>query len=309
MNNKTTLVIMAAGMGSRYGGLKQIDPVGPNGEIIMEYSIFDAIRAGFSKVVFIIKKEIEENFRRVIGNKIESLIEVEYVFQSIENVPEGFKVPEDRVKPWGTGHAVLSAKNAVKTPFAVINADDFYGAGTYKLLHDYLSSNSQTGDKLRYCMVGFILENTLTENGHVARGVCEVDTYSNLVDIQERTKIMKFGDKTKYTEDDREWIELPEGCIVSMNTWGFNPSLFNELDKQFTAFLNSSSNLQKAEFFLPTVVDNMVKAGRAEVKVLSTRDKWYGVTYQEDKPTVKKSISDMVKAGIYPENLWADIKK
>ncbi len=309
MKNKTTLVIMAAGMGSRYGGLKQIDPVGPNGEIIMEYSIFDAIRAGFSKVVFIIKKENEETFRQVIGKKIENLIEVEYVYQSIDNVPDGFIVPEDRVKPWGTGHAVLSAKKAVKTPFAVINADDFYGAGTYKLLHDFLSSDNQTAGKIKYCMVGFILENTLTENGHVARGVCEVDANGNLVDIQERTKIVKFGDKTKYTEDDKDWVELPEGSIVSMNTWGFDTSLFSELEEQFPAFLQSTDNLQKAEFFLPTVVDNMVKTGRAEVKVLSTRDKWYGVTYQEDKPMVKKSIGDLVKTGIYPVNLWADIRK
>lgn len=304
MNNKTTLVIMAAGMGSRYGGLKQIDPVGPNGEIIMEYSIYDAIKAGFSKVVFIIKKEIEETFREVIGKKIEGLIDVEYVYQKLENLPAGFSVPEGRVKPWGTGHAVLSAKNAVTTPFAVINADDFYGANTYKLLNNYLSANNDQ-EKYKYCMVGFIVENTLTENGHVARGVCSVDSSGHLIDIHERTKIMKFGQQTKYTEDDQNWILIPEGSVVSMNTWGFNLSIFDELEAGFPAFLkNSQSNPLKAEYFLPTVVDNLIKAGKADVKVLSTTDKWYGVTYQEDKPVVKKSINDMVLAGQYPLNLW-----
>ncbi|MDF2985685.1 MAG: dTDP-glucose pyrophosphorylase [Eubacterium sp.] len=310
MNNKTTLVIMAAGMGSRYGGLKQIDPVGPNGEIIMEYSIYDAIKAGFGKVVFIIKKEIEETFREVIGKKAEGLIDVEYVYQTIENVPSGFTVPEGRVKPWGTGHAVLSAKSAVNTPFAVINADDFYGANTYRLLNHFLSNNADSKDKYNYCMVGFILENTLTENGHVARGVCNVDNAGNLIDIHERTKIMKLGQETKYTEDDQNWIIIPEGNIVSMNTWGFNPSFFNELEERFPVFLeNNKNNILKAEFFLPTVVDDLIKAGKSDVKVLSTSDKWYGVTYQEDKPVVKKSIGDMVAAGKYPERLWEELKK
>ncbi|OPX45408.1 hypothetical protein CLHUN_07780 [Ruminiclostridium hungatei] len=305
MINKATLVIMAAGMGSRYGGLKQIDPVGPNGEIIMEYSIYDAIKAGFGKVVFIIKKEIEETFREVVGKKIEGLVEVEYVYQSLGNLPGGFDVPEGRVKPWGTGHAVLSAGKAVKTPFAVINADDFYGAETYRLLYDFLSGNQDSPGKYKYCMVGFILENTLTENGHVARGVCNVDTAGNLMDINERTKIMNFGDQTKYTEDDRDWIVIPKGNIVSMNTWGFNPSLFNELEEQFPIFLEKSrDNILKAEFFLPTVVDNLIKTGKADVKVLSTNDRWYGVTYQEDKPVVRQSIGNMVLEGKYPARLW-----
>jgi len=309
MQNETTLVIMAAGMGSRYGGLKQIDPVGPNGEIIIEYSIYDAIKAGFSKVVFVIKKEIEETFREVIGRKIEGLIDVEYVYQQMDNLPKGFSVPEGRVKPWGTGHAVLSAKTAVKTPFAVINADDFYGANTYKLLNDFLANSKDTSDKYKYCMVGFILENTLTENGHVARGVCTVDSQGNLADIQERTKIVKFGEESKYTEDDRNWITIPKGSIVSMNTWGFNTSLFDELEEQFPIFLeNNSSNILKAEFFLPTVIDNLIKSGKADVRVLSTTDKWYGVTYQEDKPMVKKAINDMVQAGLYPHRLWESLE-
>lgn len=305
MGNKTTLVIMAAGMGSRYGGLKQIDPVGPNGEIIMEYSIYDAVKAGFSKIVFIIKEEIEDTFRDVIGRKIEGLIDVEYVYQKLDNIPQGFSVPEGRMKPWGTGHAVLCAKNAVKTPFAVINADDFYGANTYKLLNDFLSSNSDSEDKYKYCMVGFIIENTLTENGHVARGVCNVNAAGNLISIHERTKIMKFADETKYTEDEQNWITIPKKSIVSMNTWGFNQSIFNELEDGFPIFLKSSKDkLLKAEYFLPTVVDNLIKAEKADVKVLSTTDKWYGVTYQEDKPTVKKSILDMVLCGKYPQFLW-----
>lgn len=297
-------------MGSRYGGLKQIDPVGPNGEIIMEYSIYDAIKAGFSKVVFVIKKDIEDTFREVIGKKIEDLIDVEYVYQDINNVPDGFSVPEGRSKPWGTGHAVMSAKAAVGTPFAVINADDFYGAATYRLLNKFLSENEDGMQKYNYCMAGFVIENTLTENGHVARGVCNVNEAGNLIDIHERTKIVKFGEETKYTEDDQSWITIPPKSIVSMNTWGFNQSFFRELEEGFPKFLeNSKPNSLKAEYFLPTVVDNLIKAGKADVKVLSTTDKWYGVTYQEDKPVVKKSIGDMVLSGIYPGNLWADLKK
>lgn len=305
MDNKSTLVIMAAGMGSRYGGLKQIDPVGPNGEIIMEYSIYDAIAAGFSKVVFVIKKEIEQTFREIIGRKIEGLVDVEYVFQDINNIPKGFSVPETRTKPWGTGHAVLSAMNAVKTPFAVINADDFYGSDAYKFLHNYLSKNDDTKSKYKYCMVGFVLENTLTENGHVARGVCEVDGEGHLVGIKERTKIVKFEDGAKYTEDEINWITIPQGSIVSMNMWGFTQSIFRELEEGFPKFLeNSTDNIQKAEYFLPTVVDNLIKADKADVKVLASTDKWYGVTYKEDKPIVKKSISDMVNSNKYPIKLW-----
>jgi dTDP-glucose pyrophosphorylase len=305
MNNKTTLVIMAAGMGSRYGGLKQIDPVGPNGEIIMEYSIYDAIRAGFSKVVFIIKKEIEDTFRDVVGKKIEGLIDVEYVYQKIENLPQGFNVPEGRVKPWGTAHAVLCAKEAVKTPFAVINADDFYGAATYKLINDFLIKNEDMQSKYNYCMAGFVLENTLTENGHVARGVCNVDKTGNLIDIHERTKIMKFGNETKYTENDINWIIIPRGSVVSMNTWGFNQSIFKELENGFPVFLEKNKdNIIKAEYYLPAVVDDLIKAGKADVKVLSTTDKWYGVTYQQDKPVVKNSIMDMVISQKYPQSLW-----
>jgi len=309
MNNKTTLVIMAAGMGSRYGGLKQIEPVGPKGEIIMEYSIYDAIKAGFSKVVFIIKKEIEDTFIEVIGKKIEGFVDVEYVYQRLENIPQGFSVPEGRTKPWGTGHAVMCAKNAVKTPFAVINADDFYGANTYKLLNNFLSSNQDVEDKYKYCMVGFVIENTLTENGHVARGVCNVDMDGNLIDIHERTKIMKFGDETKYTEDEKNWITIPKASIVSMNTWGFNQSIFKELEEGFPTFLEMNKDkILKAEYFLPSVIDNLIRTGNTDVKVLPTTDKWYGVTYKEDKPIVKKSIGEMVLAKQYPQLLWKEFK-
>ena len=260
-------------------------------------------------MIFIIKKEIEDTFREVIGKKIEGIIDVEYVYQKVDNLPQGFSVPDGRVKPWGTGHAVLSAKDAVNTPFAVINADDFYGAETYRLLNGFLTNNQDADNKYKYCMVGFVIENTLTENGHVARGVCNVDSQGNLIDIHERTKIMKFGDETKYTEDDTNWIKIPEKSIVSMNTWGFNPSILHELEERFPEFLSKNKeNLLKAEYFLPTIVDNLIKEGKADVKVLSTADKWYGVTYQEDKPVVKKSISDMVAEQKYPNRLWENIK-
>lgn len=302
---KPTLVIMAAGMGSRYGGLKQIDPVGPGGEIIMDYSIHDAVKAGFDKVVFIIKKEMEDIFRSTVGQRIDRVVKTAYVFQSIEDLPEGFSVPEGRTKPWGTGHAVLSCRNAVDTPFAVINADDFYGQSSFQMIHDYLTDMKDTGSIYQYCMVGFKLENTLTENGHVARGVCTLDSGGYLKEIHERTKIQKFGDETKYTKDDREWILIPEGSIVSMNIWGFTPSIFKELETGFPKFLNDKrDNILKAEYFLPSVVDGLISNGKAKVKVLSSKERWYGVTYQEDKPHVKQAILDMLKSGIYPENLW-----
>lgn len=302
---KTTLVVMAAGMGSRYGGLKQIDPIGPNGEIIMDYSIYDALKAGFNKVVFIIKEELYESFREVIGERIEKLVETAYVFQDIKNVPANFEVPADRTKPWGTGHAVMSCKEAIDSPFAVINADDFYGASSFKVIHDYLDNLEDEANMYKYAMVGFTLENTITEHGHVARGVCKVDENSSLVEIHERTKIMKFGKETKYTEDGENWVVIPEGSIVSMNTWGFTPSILKELEARFPIFLEESkNNILKAEYFLPTVVDNLIREGKASVKVLNSDEKWYGVTYKEDKPVVKEAINKMIEDGKYPANLW-----
>lgn len=300
--NKATLVIMAAGLGSRYGGLKQIDPVGPNGEIIIDYSIFDAVKAGFSKIVFIIKKENEEVFREVIGNKVEKVVDVDYAFQSVDDIPGGNIY--GREKPWGTGHAVMAAEKFVNTPFAVINADDFYGRSAFDGLYKFLSE-VRDGDKFNYAMMSFILENTLTDNGTVARGVCETDGFGYLTNITERTKIKKFGDETKYENENGEWILIPKGNPVSMNTWGFTPSLFDELKERFPAFLQSSQdNILKAEYFLPSVVDALIKEEKATVQVLKCTDKWYGVTYKEDKPIVEEAIRDMIKFGKYPSKLW-----
>ena len=234
---KTTLVIMAAGMGSRYGGVKQLDPVGPSGEIIMDYSVYDAIEAGFSKVVFIIRKDLEEDFKEVIGNRISQHIEVEYCFQELEDLPGGYSVPEGRTKPWGTGQAILAAKEVVDGPFAVINADDYYGKNAYTLMYDFLA-NTIDDEKYRYAMVGYTLENTTTEHGHVARGVCEVSDDGYLKDIIERTHIQKRDGKTQYTEDGENWVTLPEGSIVSMNLWGFTPSFLKELEEKFPVFLD-----------------------------------------------------------------------
>lgn len=301
------LVVMAAGIGSRYGGLKQIDPMGPNGEIIMDYSIYDALKAGFDKVVFVIKKDIEETFREKIGNKIEKFVDTEYVFQRIEDLPKGFEVPSGRVKPWGTAHAVMSCRNAIDRPFAVINADDFYSRHSFQVLGDYLKDVDAKAEPYRFCMVGFRVENTLTEHGHVARGVCTIGEDGSLKEIHERTKIQKFGNTAKYTEDGSTWVDIPFGSMVSMNTWGFTPSLFKELDERFPAFLRSSGdNILKAEFFIPTVVDNLISEGKANVKVLPCSARWYGVTYQEDKPVVKQALKDMIETGVYPENLWEE---
>ena len=300
--NKATLVIMAAGLGSRYGGLKQIDPVGPNGEIIIDYSIFDAVKAGFSKIVFIIKKENEDVFRQVIGNRVEKIVDVDYAFQSVDDIPGGNVF--GREKPWGTGHAVLCAEKCVNTPFAVINADDFYGRSAFDGLYKFLSE-VQDGDKYNYAMMGYILENTLTDNGTVARGVCELDGFGYLSNITEHTKIKKFGDVTKSENENGEWITLPKGNPVSMNTWGFTPSLFNELRERLPEFLEKSKdNILKAEYFLPSVVDSLIKEDKAQVQVLKCNEKWYGVTYKEDKPIVENAIIDMIKFGKYPRSLW-----
>ena len=302
---KPALIIMAAGLGSRYGGLKQIEPVGPNGEIIIDYSIYDALKAGFGKVVFVINRDIEKAFRENIGTKIEKVLDTEYVYQSVHDLPEEFQVPDGRVKPWGTAHAVLCCRNAVNNPFAVINADDFYGSSSFGKIAGYLKGVEDSNGVYQYCMVGFKLENTLTENGHVARGVCSVNEEGYLKTIQERTRIQKFGGVTKYTEDGENWTVIPEGSTVSMNMWGFTPGFFNELQRQFPQFLqDNANNLSKAEFYLPAVVDSLISSGKARVKVLPTEERWYGVTYKEDKPMVKEAIQKMIQQGDYPENLW-----
>ena len=303
---KPVLVIMAAGMGSRYGGLKQIDPIDEQGHIIMDFSIFDAKRAGFEKVVFIIKKENETDFKQVIGNRIKKFIDVEYVFQDLHNIPQGFDVPKDRVKPWGTAHAILSCIDVVDGPFVVINADDYYGRDAFQKIYKFLSTHKDD-DKYRYAMVGYRLENTLTENGHVARGICTVDDNNHLVKVVERTRIERKGDGAAYTEDAGEsWIELPKDSIVSMNMWGFSASFLQEIKAGFAGFLEEGlkNDPLKCEYFLPSVVSNLLEEERATVTVLTSQDKWYGVTYKDDKAVVVAAIQNMKDNGIYPQEVW-----
>ena len=308
MNGKPVLVIMAAGMGSRYGGLKQIDSIDAYGNKIIDYSIFDAVQAGFEKVVFIIKKAIEKEFRENIGDRIASHVKVEYVYQELDRLPAGYQVPEGRVKPWGTGHAILCCQDAIDGPFAVINADDYYGKSAFASIYNQLSEISD-GEKYQYTMAGYRLYNTLTENGHVARGVCTISEDGKLVDIHERTRIEKQGDKAKFTEDDgKTWTELGEDTVVSMNMWGFTKSIIKELDERFAVFLDKElpGNPLKCEYFLPFVVDELLKEYKAEVTVLKSVDRWYGVTYKEDKETVVNAIKELKKTGIYPERLWEE---
>ncbi len=300
---KPVLVIMAAGMGSRYGGLKQIDPVDEQGHIIMDFSIYDAMAAGFEKVVFIIKKANEAAFKESIGNRVSQKIQVEYVYQELDKLPEGFEVPNGREKPFGTGHAILCCKDVLDGPFAVINADDYYGKHAYTAIYDYLM-NHQDDDRYRYTMVGYALKNTLTEHGHVARGICRTDAEGFLTGIDERTRIEKQGEKAVFTEDDgNTWTEVSMDSTVSMNMWGFSRSILQELECGFTEFLKNElpKNPKKAEYFLPFAVDRLLQEGKASVQVLTSQDKWYGVTYKEDKEMVVNAISQLKKEGLYPE--------
>lgn len=302
-----TLVIMAAGMGSRYGGLKQMDPIDDAGHLIIDFSIYDALRAGFKKIVFIIKHEIEADFKEIIGNRMEQYAKISYVYQCLDRLPDGFSVPEGRVKPFGTGHAILSCLGTVDGPFAVINADDYYGRDAFRAIYEFLSTAADD-THYRYAMVGYRLENTLTENGHVARGVCEVSGEGLLTDIHERVHIEKKGDGAAYTEDDgKTWVSLPLDSTVSMNLWGFTNSILCELEQQFIPFLeeNLTKNPLKCEYFLPTVVNELIQNGKATAKVLKSADKWYGVTYKEDKQVVVDAIRAMKEQGVYPAKLWA----
>ena len=305
--NKPYLVVRAAGMGSRYGGLKQIDPVGPNGEIIIDYSLYDARKAGFETVVFIIKKEIEKDFKESIGSRIPADMKAIYVFQNIDDLPEGYSVPAERVKPWGTAHAVCAAREVIAGPFAVINADDYYGADAFNVVYDYLA-NSKGGDVYDFAMVAYELENTLTENGYVSRGVCVTDANDMLENVTEHTHIEKddmWG--AKFTEDGGEsWHPLASDTLVSMNLWGFTADFIKEAWDGFPEFLDKAieTNPLKGEYYLPSVVTKLIDSKKATVKVLHCTDKWYGVTYKEDKPKVVVALKQMHDCGMYPENMW-----
>jgi len=300
---KPTLLVLAAGIGSRYGGLKQIDPVGPSGEIIIDYSIYDAIRAGFDRAVFVIRRDIEETFREVIGSRYRNKIKIDYAYQGLDCLPAGFKVPADRKKPWGTGHAILMCRDMIKTPFAVINGDDFYGKSGFKLLADRLSS-ARDGERAEYCMAGFILKNTLSEFGTVARGVCSSNSAGFLESVEELTKIEKLPGGARNINEDGSFRKLTGNEIVSMNMWGFTPSIFKHLEAQFSEFLVSSAGNLKAEFFIPSVVNRLLEAGQANVKVMESADSWFGITYREDKPEVIKSVNSLVKNNVYPAKLF-----
>ncbi len=305
MAGEPILLIMAAGMGSRYGGLKQMDPIGPDGETILDYSVFDARRAGFRRVIFLIKHAIEADFRRLVGDRISRHMEVSYAFQELDRLPEGYAVPENRVKPFGTGHAVLCCNDLIDAPFALINADDYYGPHAFQQAYDALT-RLQDDDQYRYMMVAYYLKNTLTENGYVARGVCEVSPEGLLMDIHERTHIISSCDGPLYTEDGSLYRLLSPDSPVSMNMWGFTPSLLTELEKRFPPFLDGilKDNPLKGEFFLPFVVNELLREGRASVRVLKSEDRWWGVTYQEDRPQVREALQALAAQGLYPAPLW-----
>ena len=300
---KISLVIMAAGIGSRFGGgIKQLEPIGPNGEIIMDYSIYDAIKSGFNKIIFIIRKDIEEDFKEVIGNRIEKIckklnVEVHYAYQELENIPNDFKVPKDRKKPWGTGHAVLSCKDIINEPFTVINADDYYGKDSFKNMYEFLSKNNN-----EFCMAGFKLKNTLSDNGGVTRGICQIDKNDYLTEIIETSNIIKVEEKA--VVEDRE-IDINSN--VSMNMWGLTPEFINILEQGFIEFLEKEVNNIKSEYLLPIFIGELLKENRIKVNVLETKDKWFGVTYKEDKEFVKTSFKELIERGEYRENLFEDI--
>ena len=299
---RPTLVVLAAGMGSRYGGLKQVDPVGPKGEAILDYSVFDAIRAGFGKVVFIIRRDIEAEFREKIGAKYAGHVEVDYAFQDLYDLPEGFSVPEGRSKPWGTAHAARAARHAVKEPFALINADDFYGRDAFVKLHDFLVAADP--GSLHLAMAGYRLDLTLSENGSVARGICDVDGEGFLRGVVEMTKLVRAGDAAENREDETAPVKVPLDARVSMNCWGFTPRLFIELEKRFPGWLEVNGGREKSEWYIPFVVDELIREGAADCRLLPVDSSWFGVTYREDKPFVVAEIRKLVEAGEYPAGLF-----
>ncbi len=302
---KPTLFLLAAGMGSRYGGVKQLDGLGPNGETIMDYSIYDAIHAGFGKLVFVIRKDFEEDFRKKIISKYEDHIPCELVFQSLNDLPEGFTVPEGRTKPWGTNHAVLMGKDVINEPFAVINCDDYYGPDSYKVMGEFLSKLPE-GSKNKYAMVGFRVGNTLSESGTVSRGICETNDQKLLTSVVERTKIQRMDGEVKYLDENDVWVATPENTPVSMNFWGFTPDYFQYSLDYFKGFLSDPKNMAnlKSEFFIPLLVDKVINDGTATVEVLDTTSKWFGVTYPEDRPEVVAKLKALMDAGVYPQKLF-----
>ncbi|MBP5227971.1 MAG: NTP transferase domain-containing protein [Kiritimatiellae bacterium] len=301
---KPTLVILAAGMGSRYGGLKQVDPVGPGGETIMDYSVFDAVRAGFGRVVFVIRRDFEAVFRERIGAKYAHAVEIDYAFQDKADLPAGFTLPPDREKPWGTAHAVRAARGAVDTPFAAINADDFYGRDAFQKVADFLAAPQPSGGPLHFAMVGYKLDLTLSDNGSVARGICHVDEAGRLTSVVEMTKLVRTPEGAENREDPAAPVRLTGQERVSMNLWGFTPALFDVLESRFPVWLEAHQGQPKAEWYIPFVVDELIHEGKAEVTVLPTDSSWFGVTYREDKPFVVGEIAKLIQAGEYPETLW-----
>lgn len=299
-----TLSVLAAGMGSRYGGLKQIDPFGPHGETILDYSVYDAKRAGFDRVVFVIRRNIEKEFRDTIGRRFENQIDVAYAFQELTTVPDGFAVPPTREKPWGTAHAILAASDVIDAPFAVINADDFYGADSYRVLADFLKTTRDDA-KAHFAMVGFILRNTLSEHGHVARGICTCDDQLFLQSLTEHTRILKRGNAAVYIDTDNQEHPLTGHEWVSMNMWGFTPSIFAHLDQRFRLFLEQKGQDDKAEFYIPFAVDELTNAELADVRILPSTAQWFGVTYRDDKPSVVSAINALIESGQYPAKLWS----
>ena len=300
---KPTLLILAAGMGSRYGSLKQIDTVGPSGEAIIDYSIYDAIRAGFEKVIFVIRKSIEKDFREVFGEKLKGKIETDYVFQELDMVPEGNSYSPDRVKPWGTAHAIWVAKNFIREPFVAINADDFYGAGSYQAMADYLSGQTETEND-RYCMMGYQIQHTLSDFGSVSRGVCDSRDNDFLKSVVERTEIARDKGKIYFLDENGEKVEMPGDELVSMNIWGFTPGLFEHIEAAFSDFIEEHASELKSELYMPSVVNDLVERNTASVKILPALDKWFGVTYKEDKPLAADYIKKLIEKGEYPDNLW-----
>ena len=307
MAKKPVLVVMAAGMGSRYGGLKQIDPVGSHGEAILDYSLYDAHKAGFETAVIIIKKAIEKDFMETVGARLKHCpMEIRYAYQELDKVPAGFTVPPERVKPWGTSHAILCAKDAIDgAPFAVVNSDDYYGRSAYRTIYQALCA-AQDGEKYDYCMMGYLLGNTVTDNGSVARGVCTADGSGHLVSIVERTRIEKYEGGIHFTEDGETWTDLPADTTVSMNMWGFTGSFLQEVEHRFPDFLKNEvpKNPAKAEFFLPASISELLAEGKASIRILRSADKWYGVTYAADKVQVMAAIQEMTRQGMYPDGLW-----